>query len=277
MDVGPPFKADAQPPELVQPGQRPLHHPAMDAKATAMFSQTLREHWLNPQGAQHLPMGLRVIGSVCLNSLWSTAWPAALAPHRRNSCYQGQQLGHIMTISSGQKGCQGDPLGVCNQVVLAARFAPVRGIGSCFSPHPQLPGWTRYPPRLGTNQSGQPRAVWPAAVHGASAKPLLPATPLGVASRSCLSRTPSPEVTSPTESRSSRQRGCHSAPAGCPRVFAQDGVGASVWGVAGVVGSVPTVHRLPMASASVSPSLRRNYCLPGIKNKATSMHFVSSS
>ena len=174
-------------------------------------------------------MGLRAICSVSLNSVWSTAWPAAFATHRRNGYHQG--LGHIVTVSLGQNGGQGDSFGICNHMVLAPRFASVSGIGSCFSPHPQPPGWTHYPQRLGTNQSGQPLAVWTAASREVSAKPPLPATPLGVASRSSQSRTPSPGVTSPTESRSSRQRGCRLAPAGCPGVFAPDRVCASVSGV----------------------------------------------
>ena len=139
VDVCPPLIADAQPPELVQPGQGPLHHPAVDAQATAMSSQTLREHWHNPQGAQHFSMGSRAVGSVSLNSVWSTAWPATLATHRRNGCHQGQQLGNIMTVSAGQNGGQRNPFGIGNHVVLTALFAPVRGVGACFSPHLQRP------------------------------------------------------------------------------------------------------------------------------------------
>jgi len=277
MDVRPPLVADAQPPELVQPGQRPLHHPPVDAEATAMSSEALRQDWFNPQGAQHLPMGFRAIRSVSLNSVWPAAWPTSLATHRRNGCHQGQQLGHIMTVGSGQNGGQGDSLGVGDDVVLAAGFAPVSGVGACFSPRPQPPGWTRYPQRLGTNRSGQPLAVWTAAAHEVSAKPPLPATPSGVASRSCQSRTPSPGATSPTGSRSSRQRGRRSAPAGCPGAFVQGTVGAWAWVAAGAVESVPIVRRLPVASACVSPSLRRNYCLPSIRDKANSTHFVRGS
>lgn len=76
----------------------------------------------------------RIIGSVTLNSVWSSARPASLATHRRNSCHQRQQLGHVMAIGLGQKGGQGEPIGVSNQVVLTSRFASVRGMGSRFSP-----------------------------------------------------------------------------------------------------------------------------------------------
>ena len=91
MDVGPPLIAHAQPKELVQPGQRPLHHPPMDPQPTAVGGQTLRQDWLNPQGVQPPPMGFRAICSVSLNLVWFMAGPTPLATHRRNNCYQGQQ------------------------------------------------------------------------------------------------------------------------------------------------------------------------------------------
>ena len=72
MNVGPALIADAQPTELVQPGQGPLHHPPVDAQPTAVGGQTLRQDWLDPQGAQPAPMGFRAIGSVSLNLVWFT-------------------------------------------------------------------------------------------------------------------------------------------------------------------------------------------------------------
>ncbi len=46
MDLGPALIADAQPAELVQPGQRPLHYPPIDAQPTAVGGQTLCQDWL---------------------------------------------------------------------------------------------------------------------------------------------------------------------------------------------------------------------------------------
>lgn len=80
MDVRSALIANAQPTELVQPGQRPLHHPLMDPQPTAVGSQTLRQDWLNPHGAQLPPMGFRSIGSVSLDLVWFMAGPAILQP-----------------------------------------------------------------------------------------------------------------------------------------------------------------------------------------------------
>ena len=163
---------------MVQPGLRSLHHLPMEAQATAMFSDAMRQEWLNPQGSQQLPMEFRAIGSVSLNSVWPTARPAKFATHRRNPSREGlgQQLGHIVTVSAGQDGGQGDSIGVCNQVMFTARFTPVRGIGSRCSPPPnfQTPGWPHYPQSFRvrrTSRSGQPLIAWAAAAHQVSAKP----------------------------------------------------------------------------------------------------------
>jgi hypothetical protein len=269
VDVRPVLIADAQPSELVQPCQSALHNPAVDAQTAAVPPQTLSEHWHNPQGAQRFPMGSRAIGPVPLDLAWSVAWPAAFPWDGRNSCYQRQQLGDIIAVSAGENGGQWDSLGVGDHVMFAAQLPPVRGIGPCFSPRLQPHGLTRYLPRLVTSQSCQPPGAWPRALHGASSRPLLPATPVAVASRacpvldtgSCLSRTPSPGVASPRESRSSTQRGCRSAPSCCLAVSARGSASAWPWAVAGVVGQVPIGHPLPVASTSASPPRRRDYHL----------------
>ena len=253
MDFRPPPVADTQPTELVKPGYRTLHYPPVDAQPAAMAGRTLCQDGLDSQGLQHSPMRPRVIGSVTLNSVWSTARPASLATHRRNSCHQRQQLGHVMTVSLGQNSGQGESIGVSNQVVLTARLAPVRGIGPRFSPHRQRLGRTRYPPGLGTNQSGQPLAVWTAEVHEASAKPQLPANRADDASSSCPSRIPSPGVASATGCRSSARTIFESALAGRSRAFGLDSVVCEAWALATKVESVPIIHHLPIVFPSASP------------------------
>ena len=253
MDFRPPLIADTQPAELVEPGYRTLHYPPVDAQSAAMACKTLCQDGLNSQGAQHPTMRPRVIGSVTLNPVWSAARPAPLATHRRNSCHQRQQLGHVMAVSFGQNGGQWEPIGVSNQVVLTARLAPVRGIGSCFSPHRQPLGRTRYPPGLETNQSGQPLAVWTAEVHEASAKPQLSPNRYADASRSCPSRIPSPRVASARGCRSSGRTTLRSALAGRSKAFDRDSAVCEASAAATKVESVPIVHHLPVVFPSASP------------------------
>ncbi len=203
MNVGSPLVANAQPSELVQPGHGSLHYPPMDSEATPVLGKSLGQDRLYPQRPQRAPMRFRVISSVSLNLVWSPAWTSSLAPNWRNGLHQGQQLGHIVTIGSRQDGGQRDPLGVGNQVVFAPRLAPVGGIGPSFSPRRPPLGWKRYPPRLGTSQSGRLFAVWPATVHEGFARPQLPASLEDAANRSCPSHIPFPWATFPRECRSS--------------------------------------------------------------------------
>ncbi len=221
MDVGPALIANAQPTELVQPGQRPLHHPPMDPQATTVGCQTLRQDWLNPQGAQDSSMGFRAIGSVSLNLVWFTAGLALLAAHPPAADHQGQQLGHV-------------------------------------PPRHQPLGWTHYPPQLGTNQSGRLLAVWTAKVHATSAKSQLPANHEDDASRSCPTRTPSPGVTSPRGCRSSGRTTLRSALAGRSKAFDRDSAVCEAWAAATKVESVSIVHYSPVVSPSASPPTKRS-------------------
>ena len=253
MYVVPSLIANTQPTQLVQPGYRTLHWPPVDAQPATMAGQTLCQDGLNSQRTQFPPMGFRVIGSVTLDSVWSMARPTDFAPNPRNGGHQGQQLGHIMTVCFSQKGGQGESIGVSNQVVLAPRFAPVRGIGSRFSPHRQRLEWTRYPPGLGTNQSGRPLAVWRAEVHEASAKPQPPASHEDDASSSCPSRIPSLEAASARVCHSSARILFQSALAGRSKVFDLDSVFCEAWVLATTVESVPIIYHLPVAFPSASP------------------------
>ena len=253
MYVVPSLIANTQPTQLVQPGYRTLHWPPVDAQPATMAGETLCQDGLNSQRTQFPPMGFRVIGSVTLDSVWSMARPTDFTPNPRNGGHQGQQLGHVMAVSLGQYGRQGESIGVSNQVVLAPRFAPVRGIGSRFSPHPQRLEWTRYPPGLGTNQSGRPLAVWRAEVHVASAKPQPPASHEDDASSSCPSRIPSPGAASARGSRSSARILFQSALAGRSKVFDLDSVVCETWALATKVVSVPIIYHLPVAFPSASP------------------------
>ena len=136
MNVGSPLIADAQPAELMQPSQGSLNHPTIDSEAAAVLGEALGQDRLDPQRAQCLAARFRVISSVSLNLVRSPTRAASPAPNWWNVLHQGQQLGHVMTISSRQDGGQGDSLGVGNQVVFAPQLAPVSGIGPSFPPPP---------------------------------------------------------------------------------------------------------------------------------------------
>ncbi len=253
MNVGPPLVADAQPAELMQPSQGSLNHPTIDPEAAAVLGEALGQDRLDSQRAQCFSVRLRMISSVSLNLVRSPARPPSPASNWWNGLHQGQQLGHIMTISSRQDGSQGDSLGVGNQVVFAPRLAPVSGIGPGFSPHRPPLGWRRYPPLLETSRCGPFVVVWRAIVHEASARPRLPASLEGGANSSCPNRIPFPWATFPRGCRSSERTGFRSAPDGSSKACGRGNATGGALAAAARAGSVAIVHRLPMVSPLTSP------------------------
>ena len=263
MNVGSPLIADTQPAKLMQPCQGSLDYPTVDSQAAAVLGEALGQDWLYPQRAQRISMLFRVISSVSLNTVRSSTRPSSPATDWWNALHQGQQLSHVVAISPGQDGGQGDSLGIGNQVVFAPRLAPVSGIRPGFSPHLPLLGWKRYPPLLETSRYGPFAVVWPAILHEASARPPLPASLGDDANNSCPTRIPSPWATSPKECHSSERTGFRSAPDGPAKACDQDNATGGALAVAARAVSVAIAHRLSIVSPSASPPHKVKLHPPG--------------
>jgi hypothetical protein len=85
-----------------------------------------------PPFFEFLAVRLGIVRSISLKLIWSATRSAALPFDAWNPVEQREQLGHIMTVGPGQGDGQGDPVGVGEQMVLAAQFAPIRGIWAGF-------------------------------------------------------------------------------------------------------------------------------------------------
>jgi hypothetical protein len=64
VDVGPLFVSDAQAAKLIQPSERPFHHPSPLAQSTAVFSVAFCEARYDVAGTKSSPDCLRVITTV---------------------------------------------------------------------------------------------------------------------------------------------------------------------------------------------------------------------
>lgn len=64
MCIGTPFVADAQAPELIQPGECPFYNPPPSAQSTAVFRVAHRKQGYDVPGTQTLPDRFRVITPV---------------------------------------------------------------------------------------------------------------------------------------------------------------------------------------------------------------------
>lgn len=134
VDVGASFESDAEPAKLVQPGEGSLHHPPVDAQAAAVWRAAFGQDRFDTASAQLSAVRLAVISPVTLDRIRSTAGTTYFPFDGANAVHQSQKLGHVVRVSTRQNGGQGDTLGVGDQVVLAACFGPVGGIGAGFSP-----------------------------------------------------------------------------------------------------------------------------------------------
>ena len=64
MYVGSPFVANAQAPELKQPGESSLYHPPPSAQSTAVLGVALGKEWHDMASTQASPDRFRVITPV---------------------------------------------------------------------------------------------------------------------------------------------------------------------------------------------------------------------
>lgn len=71
-----------------------------------------------------------VVAAVAQHHVRAVPGPASLAPHRRYRLKQRDQLGDVVAVAAGQSGGERDTSGVGDQVMLAARPAPVNGASS---------------------------------------------------------------------------------------------------------------------------------------------------
>src|SRR5215203_23967 len=81
---------DPQPPIAVQPGQRPLHPPAMAPQPLAALDAPPGDPRGDPSFSQRLAAELMVIAFVCMQLLRAAPRPSRFAvPHRRDRIHRG--------------------------------------------------------------------------------------------------------------------------------------------------------------------------------------------
>jgi len=116
----------------VQPGERALDHPARQAKMAAVLGETLADLWLNTLPAQDLTIGFTVVATVRLYALRFAQRSSASAGNGRKAIEQRHELSRIVTIRSSENRVQRCTVGIDEEVVLAARLAPISQVGPSF-------------------------------------------------------------------------------------------------------------------------------------------------
>ncbi len=134
MNVGTSFIAHAQSPEVVQPRQGALNHPARFSKAAAVCGTAFGEVRPNAHLPQGFSVGFGIVASIGLKAIGTMTRSSALAAYRRNRLHQGQQLRHIVGVRTRHREGQGDALRVREDMMFAPKFAPIRWIWPRFVP-----------------------------------------------------------------------------------------------------------------------------------------------
>jgi hypothetical protein len=78
MYVSSSFVPNAQPAELIQPGERPFHHPAPSSQSTTMLGVALGKG-RHDTATQTLPDCLRVVATVAYYAIRTTAGTSLLS------------------------------------------------------------------------------------------------------------------------------------------------------------------------------------------------------
>ena len=117
MDVDPAFVADAQPPELVKPTDRPFDDPTDLAQSAAVFAAAFGDHRLGADLTQRGAVRFTIVRAVGVQRIEAVARRARLAADRGHGVDQVQQLGHVVAVGGGGYGDDRDAVAVGEHVV----------------------------------------------------------------------------------------------------------------------------------------------------------------
>jgi hypothetical protein len=130
VDVVTDLPTDPQAAEPVQVGERTLDNPALSAQSRAVFGASAGDQGFHSQTPDQAPVLVVVVPAVSEDDIGAPPWTATLAPHGRHRFKERNELGDVVAVSAGQDDGERDAGGVGDQVVFAARPAPVNWASS---------------------------------------------------------------------------------------------------------------------------------------------------
>lgn len=130
MDVVTDLPADPQAAEPVQMSEGALDNPALGSESGAVFGATSRDQWLHAERADEATVLVVVVAAVTEHDVGaaSRSASACLAPAELPKAWD--ELSDVVAVAAGQGDGERDAGGIGDQVVLAARPAPVDGTSS---------------------------------------------------------------------------------------------------------------------------------------------------
>lgn len=136
VNLGGAFESNSEAPKSMQPGERSLDHPTVNAQAAAMSGIPLREVRAYRTSPQRPPLPLRIVTPIGVKASRAAPGPTGRPSHGRDRVHQRHQLRHIMSIGLRQANGQGEPLPIRDKVVFAPQLPSIRRIRTRFFPPP---------------------------------------------------------------------------------------------------------------------------------------------
>ena len=139
MDVGVAFPADAEPAEVVQPGEGALDDPAPAAQPRAVLGAVARDDRLDAPAPQRPAVAVVVVAAVGDDLVGTLARATVLASDPSDPIDELRQLGDVVAVASRERGKQRNAAAVDDQVVLRAGASAVERRGSGENAAAQCP------------------------------------------------------------------------------------------------------------------------------------------
>jgi hypothetical protein len=124
--------AEEQSAAVVEPGEGALDDPAVASEPGAVAGLAAGDDRFDAAAPEQAAVLVVVVAAVGEQGVRSAAWPAGTAAHRRDTVEQREQLRDVVAVGRGERPGERQPAAVYEQVVLAARPAPVDRAGARF-------------------------------------------------------------------------------------------------------------------------------------------------
>lgn len=127
MEIGASLVADAEPFELVQPGEGSLDDPAHLAESGAVGDAASGDQGFDAPLPQQAAVLVEVVAPVGIQAPGLAAGTSPESPDRWDGVQKRQELGDVVPVAAGQGDGERGSAAVDNQVVLGAGAGAVDG------------------------------------------------------------------------------------------------------------------------------------------------------
>jgi hypothetical protein len=130
VDVGVSVGAEEQSAAVVQPGEGAFDDPAVAAEVRAVFGLAASDDRFDAALPDEPAVLVVVVAAVGEQRARTAPRPSRTAAHGRNAIEQVEQLRDVVAVGGGERPGERQPAAVYEEMMLAARTAPVDRAGA---------------------------------------------------------------------------------------------------------------------------------------------------